>query len=610
MSGLFRLGWAVLVLVNVVVAAAVYGVTLPQPRHAIAITDALYVPGAGPAQRVSLPHRSGWGADGAATARYEMQFDLTAVPDAPLFLFVEAVNRHPALTLNGTRLADGGHRIWSGPLVNAALLRELPQTLLAPGRNVLTVSIDNAEMAISGLLSRLYIGSEAELLPAFRLRVLLQERLGTMALGAHALLSIGILFCYIRRPRDPLFAWLAAMIVVSSVASIGLFAGFLPALSALRPYCLALLPSVGLMFVGVALALTGTRPPRALRIAVVAVAALMIAGIAAGAMPDPHVLAAFYVATVVVSIVAATAVVAWRAIRHASLEAALMLSPFFLTAWVMIRDAGVSSGLVEGSLLLSPYMRPILLGAVMALLMHRLVATLDRLDAANETLNIRLAEREAELTALHREERVEAAHAVRAQERERLTRDLHDGIGGHLVSIIAMAEQPGGATAPIEQTARQALDDLRLVIYSLDLDDRELPLALANFRERLIPQLQRAGVDLAWSMAELPEVSGVTPGSALAVLRILQEAVTNALRHGPARRIAIRGARIDGGAAIVVENDGTPYADGPAGFGLANMRRRAAQLDGEVRIAPCDGGTRLIVRLPLTLPEFRDAMTA
>jgi two-component system, NarL family, sensor histidine kinase UhpB len=115
------------------------------------------------------------------------------------------------------------------------------------------------------------------------------------------------------------------------------------------------------------------------------------------------------------------------------------------------------------------------------------------------------------------------------------------------------------------------------VIYSLELGDRELPLALANFRERLIPQLRRIGVALDWSTAKLPEVSGVTPGNALTILRILQEAITNALKHGPARTITIRGAAIDGGkAAITVENDGRPFAVGGKGHGLENIRRRIA----------------------------------
>jgi signal transduction histidine kinase len=285
-----------------------------------------------------------------------------------------------------------------------------------------------------------------------------------------------------------------------------------------------------------------------------------------------------------------------------------MLSPFFLMSAFMLRDTAAVLGFIDGPLIVTPYARTFLLAAVTLVIAHRMVTSLDRLDRANENLNLRLAEQEAELSALHQKERMEGAREVREQERRRLTHDLHDGISGHLVSIIAMSERANGDARPIEEAARAALDDLRLVIYSLDLGDRELPLALANFRERLIPQLQRIGVDLDWSIAHLPDVSGVTPGNALTVLRILQEAITNALKHGPARKITIRGAAAPSGeAAITIENDGRPFTGGKGGFGLDNMRRRATQLHGHLQIASLDDGVRLTLVLPPNLPDLQDA---
>jgi signal transduction histidine kinase len=194
---------------------------------------------------------------------------------------------------------------------------------------------------------------------------------------------------------------------------------------------------------------------------------------------------------------------------------------------------------------------------------------------------------------------------VREQERQRLTRDLHDGISGHLVSIIAMSERSHD-TGPIEHVARQALDDLRLVIYSLDLGDGELPLALANFRERLMPQLRRMGIELDWSTANMPDVSGVTPANALVVLRILQEAITNALKHGPAKKITVRAAGDDDSITLTVENDGEPFTVGKCGRGLDNMRQRASQLRGHMTIDPCPAGTRLTLRLSRHLPDLQD----
>jgi signal transduction histidine kinase len=243
------------------------------------------------------------------------------------------------------------------------------------------------------------------------------------------------------------------------------------------------------------------------------------------------------------------------------------------------------------------------------MLMHRMGASLDQLDDAKETLVARLAEREAELAGLHREDKMKTARLVRDRERERLTHDLHDGISGHLVSIIAMSERAGDGSKPIEQAARDALNDLRLVIYSLDLGDSELPLALANFRERLAPQLQRLGIELEWSTANLSEVSGVTPGNALAILRIVQEAITNAVKHGAARKIVVRGTAAPGeGIIITIENRGSGRGDWSTetGRGLANMRRRAEQLHGRLTIDKNDDGTTVSLLLPSRLAEFAE----
>jgi two-component system, NarL family, sensor histidine kinase UhpB len=173
------------------------------------------------------------------------------------------------------------------------------------------------------------------------------------------------------------------------------------------------------------------------------------------------------------------------------------------------------------------------------------------------------------------------------------------------VSIIALSERAGDRT--VEQAAREALNDLRLVIYSLDLGDTDLPLALANFRERLVPQLQRMGVELDWSIAALPDVSGVKPSNALAILRVLQEAITNALKHGPARKIIVRGRpAADGMVAITIENDGRAFAESKGGHGLANMRRRAQQLHGKLIFEALAQGTKITLLLPLCLPDFED----
>jgi len=601
-----RLGWAALAIATLAVAVGIFLVRLPEPDAAVSIDTAVYQANDGTDVDIALPYAAfpslGRKSD---KVRYVAHFDLAALPDDSQFLLIPTVNRRLSLRINGETVFDSDARsLWSGPLVGASVLVPLSRSLVVAGRNKVVVVLDVGRFAVPIYLSRIYIGTEAALAPTFKLRVFLEERLKTMALAAHVLLGIGIICAYFYRPRDPLFSYLAAMVAVSFVLSVGMFAGFQSEMQNILPYIGTLAPTLGLLSVAVAFALIGKPPPRIIPVLSVGFPCVMALAFIAGMAPARILLLLISGPVLVTAFVSSAGIVAWGALRNGGVDARLMLAPFFLTCAFLIRDIWIVVSLPEHPFVLfTPYVRPMFHAFLIVVLMRRLARSLDDLDRSNENLNVKLAQRESELALMHREDRIEAARLVREQERQRLTRDLHDGISGHLVSIIAMTERAGGDVKSIEQAAREALDDLRLVIYSLELGDRELPLALANFRERLIPQLQRTGVDLDWSTANLPEVTGVTPANALIVLRILQEAITNALKHGPARKIKIRGANADDMVAITVENDGCLFAEGNNGHGLENMRRRAGQLRGCIYVRPLEHGAELKLLLPRSLPD-------
>src|SRR5690606_15541200 len=105
----------------------------------------------------------------------------------------------------------------------------------------------------------------------------------------------------------------------------------------------------------------------------------------------------------------------------------------------------------------------------------------------------------------------------------------------------------------------------------------------AGLRERLGPQLRRLGFELDWSMEDLPSVSGVTPGNALSILRILQEGITNALKYSSSPRIAVEGSRTATGEVMLSIRNGIrrqPMLG--EGHGISNMRRRAEALGGSI----------------------------
>jgi len=615
------LGWAVLALVLLAIAAAPYVLKAPEPAGATVIDRATFLAGNGPAEEVSLPHVVNPGSGKPPSVRYVVEIDLPVASDAASsdaassddgpYLLIPVLNRRVSLEIAGETFYDSGfYALWVGPAVSNTILVRLPRRGLAPGRTRLTLTVEAGRFIVPVYLSRLYLGTDAQLAPTFKWWSYL-EQLRIMSLSAQVLLAGGLILAYFFRPGDMLMSWLAVLEAVSITVAIAMFTGFQPGMREILPYVVAIVPAYGLLCVAVALALLGRRPPRALPPFIVAITCLLLVCAAIGTPLSRTIAAIVAVFFLFLGIFTATGVIAWGALRRGNIDARFMLGPAILLSMFIARDGYIAATLPDHPFnMLTSHIGLVYVAAMIAVLMRRMGSSFEQLDRSNETLALRLAEREAELAVLARHEQVEASRRVREQERQRLTHDLHDGLSGHLASIIALSER--AESKPIEAAAREALNDLRLVIYSLDLGTSDLPLALANFRERLIPQLQRLGVELDWSMADLPEVSGVTPGNALAALRILQEATTNALRHGPARRIAIRGSvSNDGMAAIAIENDGQPFVLGNGGRGLENMRRRAAQLQARLDISAIDGGptergTAVILLLPLRLADIAD----
>jgi two-component system, NarL family, sensor histidine kinase UhpB len=607
-----RFGWAVLAVVTLVIALGPVLVTLPKPQNALVLDRAEFYTDKGDRREVTLPHAvKAQVDDHPQFVTYKVGFDLQSLPGTGLYLYIPSINRRVSLKFAGeTFYGFESSSFWIGPWVSASVMVRVPVRMMVVGRNELALTVETGPYVMPAYISELYLAREADLAPYYKLRTAVDSQLKIMSFAAHALLGFGLIFAYFFRPNDPLFAWLALLNAVSLLASVALFTGFHPTMQYLFPVIASVSTAASPLVIGFAFCVINVRPSRKLKIAAVVVPLLFLPLSLMPSMFPRIILSICAAGTMIVGFVTAAAILGWGAFRQKSVDAGLLFPPAFLWAWFSIHDVFVTVTVPEhGYNLLFAHARPLMLALVTAVLMHRMGISLDQLDRANETLGVRLAEREAELAALYREEKVKTARLVRDQERQRLTHDLHDGISGHLVSIIALSERAGEGVRPIEQAARDALDDLRLVIYSLDLGDSELPLALANFRERLAPQLQRLGIELDWSTANLPEVSGVTPGNALAVLRIVQEAITNAVKHGPARKITVRGSGgPEGGIAITVENDGNGISDenGVNGRGLANMRRRAQELQGRLIIDSGERWVKVTLLLPSRLPEFAE----
>lgn len=206
----------------------------------------------------------------------------------------------------------------------------------------------------------------------------------------------------------------------------------------------------------------------------------------------------------------------------------------------------------------------------------------------------------------------EAAHLAAAEERLRIARDLHDVVA-HSLSVIAvqadaaeaaLAVDPERAAEPvrtIRTTAREALTEIRGVLDLLRNDDARTPGALdAAALTGLVEAARCSGavVELRQDIAGVP----LTPDLTLALYRVAQESLTNALRHAPGADIIVDVAREGDTLTVRVANTAPAVApdQSGSGYGIEGMRERAEALGGSLRAGRTPlGGFEVEALLPL-----------
>jgi signal transduction histidine kinase len=255
-----------------------------------------------------------------------------------------------------------------------------------------------------------------------------------------------------------------------------------------------------------------------------------------------------------------------------------------------------------------------LLVAIGAGLTWRFASALNQVDGFAGRLVTRVREAEDKLKASFAREEERARAAALARERTRLMRDLHDGLGGQLVSIVALSER-GHAGAPVGDAARAALRDLRLVIDSMDDIGGDLMLALGSWRERAMAQLRPHDMALDWhalSPQGLPVHPELRPWHVIQIVRLLDEALTNAVKHAGARTVTVTIETLAGTGGldrgrITVADDGNGFdvaaGAAKAARGLRNMRDRAARCGAELELGSDSAGTRVRLTLPHRFPD-------
>ena len=175
------------------------------------------------------------------------------------------------------------------------------------------------------------------------------------------------------------------------------------------------------------------------------------------------------------------------------------------------------------------------------------------------TLAERVAQRERELASTFAALEQVARDQARTHERERILRDMHDGVGSHISSAIRQLQSGQASSDELLRTLRDSLDKLKLSIDSIHLPPGDVGALLAALRYRLEPRLAAAGIAFEWAVDEVPTVERLDAQGMRQLQFLLFEAISNVLQHAQAKTLRIEAENVNGAVQLRVIDDGQGF---------------------------------------------------
>lgn len=192
-----------------------------------------------------------------------------------------------------------------------------------------------------------------------------------------------------------------------------------------------------------------------------------------------------------------------------------------------------------------------------------------------------------------------------ADERTRIMKDMHDGIGGQLVASLALIEKEDNSQIRenISEILSSCLDDFRLIINSLNTSANVLSALLADFKYRMSKRLEFINIQLLWEVDDAMDELYLQPQQALHILRILQEAFSNIIKHAAASKISFHAIEEGENILLSIEDNGNSFKPEPesdnCGLGIKNLEWRAQQLSAQLTISKtAEGGCKILLLIP------------
>ncbi|MGA0611432.1 sensor histidine kinase [Caldimonas sp. KR1-144] len=593
------------------------------------------------AREVTLPdawERSAPTRDGSV--RYRIVLPDDALQSRPAALFVRRAGQVLRVTLNGVPIAAIGEL--RRPLQEAPvepLLIALPGAVLQPSANWLDLEVHGEPRREAGL-SAVWVGPMERLAPLYQATAREQVH-GAFAVSAAAVVMGALALLLAWRARRFAYACFGAASLLWAWRVSAFLAGdpgdWAPLMTIVFQASYAWFVVLMSLY---ALSTVGSDTPLARRaLASWALAALLLTIV--GWRWNLPALRTVVLAGNLAVLVGLGVALVGAALRQRTQAALLLCVAAAISLAVGLRDFWVFRVVHDyGALAWSRYTILVLLAVLAWTLVDEFTRSSLALRALNRDLRERVAEKERELHSAFEGRRLQERDEAARAERDRILREMHDGLGGRLVAALALTQQARGnggngnhagkdaiaeaaaddaqgspvngneTLSELKLTLDDCLVELRLALDSLESDRRPLIEALGELRFRVEPSLRAAGVRLVWQPDDALTELSLSAGDTLQVLRIVREALTNVIKHaqasvvwlqleplqGEGGRVGLRLRVVDNGVQSRVDTERGEVlplfvpATMSRGRGLANMERRAQAIGALLTSGPREEG--------------------
>ncbi len=529
---------------------------------------------------------------------YQFTLDLNVPPNRLWAIYLPTIYMNTAVYLNNQLLGDGGRfeepmaRNWNHPQYFV-----IPNGMLNSGENVFQIRLASPSLDY-GYLGKIHLAPNAVLRSAYDFRYFIEVALAQIITASLIIMGLFMGALWLLRRNDSVYGWFAICLFIWAIHNLNLFVINIPVSTRVWEW----LWFVTMVWFVIAITIfvhrfTETQRPQfekyILTIGITGSVILFV-------LPEYWFYKLGYrvwdtLAVLLGLYPSYMLIVAYRTKRDISayilLLSGLLILIFGAHDWLMLNQF---LGREEGLML--HFAAPLPLFVFSWILLTRFVQVLDEAESLNVDLEKRVEEKHLELEQNYRRLQQLEKEQVLVMERERIMRDMHDGMGGHLISTLSMVEASNVNKEEILEALHAALDDLRIMIDSLDPVEDDLTSVLAMYRARIQPRLEKSNISVNWNVTDIPRIPGLGPEKVLQVLRIIQEAISNVIKHADANEITFhtreRILQGEHGVSVEIKDNGNGHFQvKPVGRGLDNMRKRAEQIGAIFDIQSQSTGT-------------------